>query len=61
MHSWIEQLNAPERPKRLEALQGLYQLYCEGKVQKMPVDDEYVNNHIHTTYSFSLYSPAKAL
>ena len=61
MHSWIEQLNAPERPKRLEALQGLYQLYCEGKVQKMPVDDEYVNNHIHTTYSFSPYSPAKAL
>ncbi len=61
MYRWIEQLNAPERSVRLEALQELYRLYCSGALQKLPVDDEYVNNHIHTTYSFSPYSPAKAV
>jgi hypothetical protein len=61
MHSWIEQLNAEERSKRLEALKQLYQFYLSGEIQKLPVDDEYVNNHIHTTYSFSPYSPSKAL
>ena len=61
MHRWIEQLNAPEKSGRLEALQELYRLYCGGRVHKLPVDAEYVNNHIHTTYSFSPYSPAKAV
>lgn len=61
MHRWIEQLNAAEKAVRLEALQELYRLYCGGELQKLPVDDEYVNNHIHTTYSFSPYSPAKAV
>lgn len=61
MHRWIEQLNAPEQSGRLEALHELYRLYSGGRLQKLPVDDEYVNNHIHTTYSFSPYSPSKAL
>lgn len=58
---WIERLNAAERNVRLEAVKELYGLYLNGEVQKDPVDDEYVNNHIHTTYSFSPYSPSKAL
>lgn len=40
---------------RLEALK---KLQCEAK--KYP-DGEYVNNHIHTTYSFSPYTPTAAV
>jgi len=36
-------------------------MYLEGELEKLPLDHEYVNNHIHTTYSFSPYSPSKAL
>lgn len=61
MHGWVEQLNAEERSKRLEALKQLYRMYLDGELEKLPVDHEYVNNHIHTTYSFSPYSPSKAL
>lgn len=61
MNKWIEQLNAPERNERLAALTELYGLYLNNEIKKKPVDAEYVNNHIHTTYSFSPYSPAKAL
>ena len=32
----------------------------KGELQSPP-DTVYVNNHIHTTYSFSPYSPTKAL
>lgn len=60
MDERIQQLNAGERDARLKALEGLYQLVLDGQIQKNPVDFEYVNNHIHTTYSFSPYSPAKA-
>lgn len=61
MDKWIAQLNADESNIRLEALRELYKLYLNEKIQKQPVDFEYVNNHIHTTYSFSPYSPTKAL
>lgn len=33
---------------------------CKGEVPAPP-DTYYVNNHIHTTYSFSPYNPAKAV
>ncbi len=48
----IEQLNAPQASARLEALRQL-----------VPLErgDGDVNNHIHTIYSFSPYSPAKAV
>lgn len=61
MHKWIEQLNHPEKDVRIDALKKLYLLYLNGEINKEPVDFEYVNNHIHTTYSFSPYSPTKAL
>ena len=61
MHSLIEQLNHPVKEKRIDALIELYQCYLKGEIKKDDVDFEYVNNHIHTTYSFSPYSPTKAL
>ena len=56
----IEQLNDTCECKRLEALKELKKLTDEGKLPK-PAVTNYVNNHIHTTYSFSPYSPTKAL
>jgi hypothetical protein len=61
MHNLIEQLNHPVKETRIDSLKKLYQLYLKGDISKEPVDYEYVNNHIHTTYSFSPYSPTKAL
>ena len=48
----IEQLNDSCECKRLEALKELKKLTDEGKLAK-PAVTNYVNNHIHTTYSFS--------
>ncbi|HAA24878.1 MAG TPA: PHP domain-containing protein [Ruminiclostridium sp.] len=61
MKDLIEQLNDYDKNKRLSAVKRLYRLYEDGIIQKQPVDFEYVNNHIHTTYSFSPYSPSKAV
>lgn len=61
MHEWIDKLNHPDKDIRLDALTELYKLYQKGDINKDQVDFEYVNNHIHTTYSFSPYSPTKAL
>ena len=41
---------------RLEALQAL-----APTMEKTALSPEYVNNHIHTTYSFSPYTPAAAV
>lgn len=49
------QLNAPSMPNRLAALRGLSQ---QPLGVQLPGN---VNNHIHTSYSFSPYSPAMAL
>ncbi|MFI3313684.1 MAG: PHP domain-containing protein [Eubacteriales bacterium] len=52
----LELLNAPTKAERLENL---------GKVLETadfpPMVDEYINNHIHSTYSFSPYSPTAAV
>ncbi len=56
----IEQLNHPRREKRLEALSKLNRAAKTGKIEA-PQAGEDVNNHIHTIYSFSPYSPAKAV
>ncbi len=58
--SLIEQLNAPTKQERLEALAGLRKLIDSGQIP-LPVRGQDVNNHIHTFYSFSPYSPAKAV
>ena len=55
----IEGLNAPEKSQRLENLRQLKALYDNGTLET-PQATANVNNHIHTIYSFSPYSPAKA-
>lgn len=56
----IEQLNAPTKAQRLEALRGIRKLIDQGIVPQ-PVRGVDVNNHIHSIYSFSPYSPTKAV
>jgi len=56
----IELLNSPEPNERLDALDRLAQMYRTGALEP-PESVVNVNNHIHTTYSFSPYSPAKAV
>ncbi len=55
---WIEQLNHPDKDQRLEALKALQPNADQHKAE---TNSAYVNNHIHTTFSFSPYSPTKAV
>lgn len=55
-----EALNAPLRADRLEALSRLVAAEATGDLPKVQAGAD-VNNHIHTTYSFSPYSPTKAV
>ena len=54
--SLLKLLNEGESAARLAALSR-----ATARVQFPPVDPRMVNNHIHTTYSFSPYSPAAAV
>lgn len=56
----IEKLNAPERGERLDALSEIYEMSLRGDIPT-PEKTDFVNNHIHTIYSFSPYSPTKAV
>jgi len=58
--SLIQQLNAPEKTARLSALRELKALFDSGALTP-PTTGNDVNNHIHTTYSFSPYSPSDAV
>ncbi len=55
-----DQLNAPLLHDRLQALRELKKLRDDG-VLLAPTRGRDVNNHIHTSYSFSPYSPTKAV
>lgn len=57
---YIDGLNAPSKKERLENLNKLKALVDCGEIKK-PKAGRDVNNHIHTTYSFSPYSPTKAV
>lgn len=57
---YIKGLNGTDKWIRLQNLRGLKEGMDRGSIPK-PEDKGYVNNHIHTTYSFSPYSPTKAL
>ncbi|HZJ82934.1 MAG TPA: PHP domain-containing protein [Clostridia bacterium] len=57
---YIAGLNDKIREHRLKSLKKLKEGIEKGRVPR-PEDKGYVNNHIHTTYSFSPYSPSKAL
>ena len=56
---WIGRLNAATANERLEALRELAGMYKSGALAS-PTTGLNVNNHIHTTFSFSPYSPVKA-
>jgi len=52
----LELLNAPTRQERLANLREVVKT-----AQFPPMVPQYINNHIHTTYSFSPYSPTAAV
>ena len=52
----LEKLNAPTREARLANLREIVKT-----TQFPPMVPQYINNHIHTTYSFSPYSPTAAV
>lgn len=56
----VDLLNAPHRQTRLDALAEIKMLTDAGILPE-PEKTELVNNHIHTIYSFSPYSPTKAV
>ena len=56
----IEMLSAAKAEERRSAVRELKKLLGSGEI-KPPAREGYTNNHVHTTYSFSPYSPAKAV
>ena len=54
--SILNKLNAPTKAERLENLAEVLKT-----TTFPPAVPEYINNHIHTTYSFSPYSPTAAV
>lgn len=52
----LEKLNAPTSQERITALKELLSLETDKPLRR----DNDANNHIHTIYSFSPYSPTKA-
>ena len=56
----VESLNARTSEERLASLKELMTLYESGELER-PISGDNVNNHIHTTYSFSPYSPTMAV
>jgi len=52
----LNKLNAPTKEERLANLAAILPT-----TQFPPMVDQYINNHIHTTYSFSPYSPTAAV
>jgi hypothetical protein len=54
----IQELNAPSRAERLEHLRAHYGANTDG-IRDVVFSNE-VNNHVHTFYSFSPYSPTAA-
>lgn len=57
---YIDSLNDKDRNVRLDALRKLMLLY-ETRALEKPIIGVNVNNHIHTKYSFSPYSPTMAV
>lgn len=56
----IEQLNAQTKEQRLSAVRSLKGMLDSGEIVP-PQKLGYTNNHVHTKYSFSPYSPSKAV
>lgn len=60
LDNYIFKLNSPIKDERLGALREIKNLIDNGEV-KREVCTGLANNHIHTTYSFSPYSPTSAV
>ncbi len=58
-YDYLTQLNQPDIKKRLNVLEEIATLYSKGEISRK--NSGSVNNHIHTTYSFSPYSPSAAV
>lgn len=58
MEELERQINAPDRAIRLEAAAELGRRIRAGELVRTPLEE--VNNHVHTTWSFSPYEPAAA-
>ncbi len=56
----VSNLNHKEVKIRLSSLQNLMDEISAGRLEKVQKTED-VNNHIHTFYSFSPYSPSKAI
>jgi len=57
---FIKQLNANEISERILAV-GKLKGFLDAGLIEAPKKEGYTNNHVHTKYSFSPYSPAKAV
>lgn len=53
-----EKLNSPDKLNRLKAVEEIARLIKKGEITRQ--ESEEVNNHVHTIYSFSPYSPSSA-
>lgn len=60
MHDYTDKLNAKSANERLSALAELIRAEHAGTIPT-PKSAGFVNNHIHTIYSFSPYSPTSAV
>ena len=58
---FVEGLNNEQVNIRLNNLKQLQKMIDEGKIDKPKPKENRVNNHIHTTYSFSPYSPTRSV
>ena len=58
--TYLASLNAMDLKERLGTLKSLKHLVDAGEI-KFQKPRGFVNNHIHTTYSFSPYSPSRAV
>lgn len=58
--NYLQVLDVPSADERLENLKALRNLVQIGEI-KFNKPKGFVNNHIHTTYSFSPYSPSRAV
>ncbi len=56
----VKQLNAPKVEDRLDAVSALRAMIDAGEIQA-PAMTKDTNNHVHTCYSFSPYSPSAAV
>ena len=60
MQELVEKLNAVKKQDRLDALAELRKMADKGRIE-LPGKTMYTNNHVHTQFSFSPYSPTKAV